>query len=149
MNVAIDTNVLAYAEGLHDDSKRDGALQLLQSLPPESTFIPVQALGELFSVLVRKARWSKAKAGKVSRVQVAIAHLDGKKCRFVRSGGRLSGVRSCSKPIYVRARGAKRWSLSLRGTFPAGRYRAWVRGRDARGNVEKRGKRNTVTFRIA
>ena len=66
MNVAIDTNVLAYAEGLHDDSKRDGALQLLRSLPPESTFIPVQALGELFSILVRKAKWSKAKAGKAA-----------------------------------------------------------------------------------
>jgi predicted nucleic acid-binding protein len=63
MNVAVDTNVLAYAEGMHDDSKKLGALQLLQSLPPESTFIPVQALGELFSILVRKARWPKAKAG--------------------------------------------------------------------------------------
>lgn len=64
MNVAIDTNVLAYAEGVHDDSRKDLALQVLQSLPAESTFIPVQALGELFSVLVRKARWSKAQAGK-------------------------------------------------------------------------------------
>jgi predicted nucleic acid-binding protein len=64
VNVAIDTNVLAYAEGVHDDSRKDLALQVLQSLPAESTFIPVQALGELFSVLVRKARWSKAQAGK-------------------------------------------------------------------------------------
>ena len=66
MNVAVDTNVLAYAEGMHDVSRRDQALRLLQSLPPESTFIPVQALGELFHVLVRKARWSKAKAGKAA-----------------------------------------------------------------------------------
>ena len=64
MNVAVDTNVLAYAEGMHDGSTRDAALDLLEALPPESTFIPVQALGELFSVLVRKARWSRAKAGK-------------------------------------------------------------------------------------
>lgn len=64
MNVAVDTNVLAYAEGMHDDARKDAALHLLQSLPPESTFVPVQALGELFSVLVRKARWPKARAGK-------------------------------------------------------------------------------------
>ena len=64
MNIAVDTNVLAYAEGLHDGARKQTALHLLEALPPESTFIPVQALGELFSVLVRKAQWSKAKAGK-------------------------------------------------------------------------------------
>jgi predicted nucleic acid-binding protein len=56
VNVAIDTNVLAYAEGLNDSAKRDIALSILEALPPESTFLPVQTLGELFSVLVRKAR---------------------------------------------------------------------------------------------
>ncbi len=66
MNVAVDTNVLAYAEGMHDGAKRDHALRLLRLLPPDSTFIPVQVLGELFNVLVRKARWSKAKAGKAA-----------------------------------------------------------------------------------
>ncbi len=64
MNVAVDTNVLAYAEGMHDDGTRVAALELLRGLPAESTFIPVQALGELFSVLVRKAKWPRAKAGK-------------------------------------------------------------------------------------
>ena len=92
---------------------------------------------------------SKAKAGKVSRVQVAIARLDGKRCRFVRSNGRLRSATTCSRAIYLRARGARKWAVNLRGSFPPGRYRAWVRGRDARGNVEKRGKRNTLTFRIA
>lgn len=66
MNIAVDTNVLAYAEGMHDETRRDQAQQLLQSLPPESTFVPVQALGELFNILVHKARWSKAKAGKAA-----------------------------------------------------------------------------------
>jgi predicted nucleic acid-binding protein len=62
MNVAIDTNVLAYAEGLNDSAKRDIALSVLEALPPESTFLPVQTLGELFSVLVRKARRPAAAA---------------------------------------------------------------------------------------
>ena len=56
MNVALETNVLAYAEGLNDSAKREIALSILEALPPESTFLPVQTLGELFSVLVRKAR---------------------------------------------------------------------------------------------
>lgn len=59
MNVAIDTNLLVYAEGLNGRSRRDKALAVIDSLAPESTLIPVQVLGELFNVLVRKAGWSK------------------------------------------------------------------------------------------
>lgn len=62
MNVAIDTNVLAYAEGLNDAARHGAAVSLLERLPPESTFLPVQALGELFSVLVRKAKRSREDA---------------------------------------------------------------------------------------
>jgi len=62
MNVAIDSNVLAYAEGVNGTQNRDAAIALLQALPPESTLVPVQALGELFAVLVRKARKSRADA---------------------------------------------------------------------------------------
>ncbi|MBI3401756.1 MAG: PIN domain-containing protein [Acidobacteria bacterium] len=62
VTVALDTNVLAYAEGLNDTGKKAVALTLLNALPPESTLIPVQSLGELFSVLVRKAGRSKARA---------------------------------------------------------------------------------------
>jgi predicted nucleic acid-binding protein len=62
MNVAIDTNVLAYAEGVNDAGKRETALACLRALSPESTLIPVQALGELYAVLVRKARRAPEKA---------------------------------------------------------------------------------------
>jgi predicted nucleic acid-binding protein len=62
MNVAIDTNVLAYAEGVNGAKNRDAAISLLQALPSESTMVPVQALGELFTVLVRKAGKSRAAA---------------------------------------------------------------------------------------
>lgn len=63
MNVAVDTNVLAYAEGMNGAARKGTALHVLESLSPESTFIPVQVLGELFAVLVRKAGWSRTKAG--------------------------------------------------------------------------------------
>ncbi len=55
MKVAFDTNVLAYAEGVNDDEKRGTALDLVRRLPQEAVVIPVQALGELYSVLTRKA----------------------------------------------------------------------------------------------
>lgn len=63
MNVAIDTNVLAYAEGTNGAEMKAAALDMLDRLPPESTFIPVQTLGALFNVLVRKAGRSRAEAG--------------------------------------------------------------------------------------
>lgn len=62
MRVALDTNILAYAEGLNDKRKKDVALDLLQRLPHGSTLLPAQTLGELFNVLVRKARWPAANA---------------------------------------------------------------------------------------
>lgn len=55
MKIALDTNVLAYAEGVNDADKRDIVLDLMRRLPAESAVIPVQVLGELFNVLVRKA----------------------------------------------------------------------------------------------
>ena len=54
MKVAIDTNVLAYAEGVDDVARQHRALTLLRALPSVSGCIPVQVLGELFNVLVRK-----------------------------------------------------------------------------------------------
>lgn len=62
MRVALDTNVLAYAEGLNGTEMRAAALELLQCLPAEAVHIPVQALGELFQVLIKKARHSPQKA---------------------------------------------------------------------------------------
>ena len=62
MNVALDTNVLAYAEGVNGERARVSTLRLLRSLPPDETLIPVQVLGELFAVLVRKAKRSRTAA---------------------------------------------------------------------------------------
>ena len=62
MNVALDTNILAYAEGLNGEGRRREALELLERLAPESTLLPVQALGELFAVLVKKGRRSREQA---------------------------------------------------------------------------------------
>jgi predicted nucleic acid-binding protein len=56
MRIALDTNVLAYAEGANGALMRDKALKLIQRLPPGAIVLPAQTLGELFNVLVRKAK---------------------------------------------------------------------------------------------
>ena len=62
MRVALDTNVLAYAEGVGDAARRDISLALLKDLDPASVLLPAQTLGELYSVLTGKARRSGALA---------------------------------------------------------------------------------------
>jgi predicted nucleic acid-binding protein len=56
MKVALDTNVLSYTEGTNGAAMRDKALELVQRLPQGAVVLPVQTLGELFNVLVRKAK---------------------------------------------------------------------------------------------
>ncbi len=62
MRVALDTNVLAYAEGVNGAVMRDRALKLIQGVPPGAIVLLAQTLGELFNVLVRKAKRRPARA---------------------------------------------------------------------------------------
>ena len=62
MRVALDTNVLAYAEGVNGAAMKRTALELVEKLPEGATLLPVQTLGELFNLLVRKAGRTPAKA---------------------------------------------------------------------------------------
>jgi predicted nucleic acid-binding protein len=62
MRVALDTNVLAYAEGVNGAARKRTALELIEKLPEGATLLPVQTLGELFNLLVRKAGRTPAKA---------------------------------------------------------------------------------------
>lgn len=62
MNIALDTNLLAYAEGVNDDDRRISAIAIIDGLDPERTFLPVQVLGELFTVLTKRAGRSRSKA---------------------------------------------------------------------------------------
>jgi predicted nucleic acid-binding protein len=58
MRIVLDTNVLAYAAGVNGAERQRAAIELLGKLSESETFLPVQALGELFRVLVRKAKVS-------------------------------------------------------------------------------------------
>lgn len=55
MRVALDTNVLAYAEGVNGSVLKKDGLEIIKKLSIDSTFIPIQVLGELYRVLLRKA----------------------------------------------------------------------------------------------
>ena len=55
MRVALDTNILAYAEGVNGSAMKRVALEFVRKLPEGAVLLPVQVLGELFSLLVRKA----------------------------------------------------------------------------------------------
>ena len=62
MRVALDTNIMVYAEGLNGPAKMQEAIDLLEKLPQDLIVTPAQTLGELFNVLVKKARRSPAEA---------------------------------------------------------------------------------------
>ena len=62
MRVALDTNVLAYAEGVNGAARKVDALTLIQRLPAGSALLPIQTLGELFQLLVRKVNRTPAQA---------------------------------------------------------------------------------------
>jgi predicted nucleic acid-binding protein len=58
MRVALDTNVLAYVEGVNGEERQRSAIALVKALAKGATLVPVQALGELYNVLVRKSGWA-------------------------------------------------------------------------------------------
>lgn len=62
MLVALDTNILACAEGLGDATRCAAARLLVAQLPSDAVVLPAQTLGELARVLVGKAKQAPAVA---------------------------------------------------------------------------------------
>ena len=62
MRVALDTNILAYAEGLGDALRCSMAVQLLEQLHSAELVLPAQTLGELSRVLTVKAKRTPSQA---------------------------------------------------------------------------------------
>lgn len=86
-------------------------------------------------------RGSPCRSG-VSKVLVSLARVRGKSgsnCRFLKSATkyRLTGWRSCRKPVLFRAKGTKSWSFSFHVTLPPGPYRAQARGVDRKRHKER------------
>ncbi|UTI66374.1 hypothetical protein NBH00_09225 [Paraconexibacter antarcticus] len=86
------------------------------------------------------------RAGATTGVSISVARLvpgRAAACRFLRPDGRLSPVRSCARTSYLPATGTARWTFTRRVRLPAGRYRVYVRGVDAAGNVERKARGRT------
>jgi predicted nucleic acid-binding protein len=62
LRLALDTNILVYIEGVNGISRQRNATQTVAKLPCGDTFVPAQVLGELFRVLVGKAKFPREKA---------------------------------------------------------------------------------------
>ncbi|BAO81808.1 predicted nucleic-acid-binding protein, contains PIN domain [Serpentinimonas raichei] len=60
MRVALDTNVLAYAEGVGDELRCSAAMRWVERLSSHEVVLPAQTLGELTRVLTGKAKRSAA-----------------------------------------------------------------------------------------
>jgi len=62
MRAALDTNILAYAEGVGDLDRCTRSRELIAALPVERILIPAQVMGELYRVLVGKVGQSASEA---------------------------------------------------------------------------------------
>lgn len=62
VRIALDTNILAYAEGVGDTRRCKGARALVARLPGHLVVVPAQVLGELHRVLVGKVGRPPAEA---------------------------------------------------------------------------------------
>jgi predicted nucleic acid-binding protein len=62
MRIAVDTNVLVYAEGVNGAVKQQMALSIIDRLRHDDLLLSLQVLGELYNVLVRKAARARTEA---------------------------------------------------------------------------------------
>ena len=79
-------------------------------------------------------------AGKLNKVQVAIARKVGKRCQHLLANGRLGRPTACSH-VWLNAKGKGAWTFRLSHRLPRGRYIIGTRAIDAAGNIEARTKR--------
>jgi predicted nucleic acid-binding protein len=62
MSVALDTNILIYAEGLNDEAKARTVRTLLDRIPLGAVHVPMQVCAELHRALTRKFGWPAQRA---------------------------------------------------------------------------------------
>lgn len=68
MKLALDSNILLYAEGVNGAEEARRARALIGRLEELPVAVPLQAIGEVHRVLVRKARQSPAEAAAAAQV---------------------------------------------------------------------------------
>jgi predicted nucleic acid-binding protein len=64
IRAGVDTNILAYAEGVNGSEMQKITLAFLRQVPAHRCVVPIQVLGELFLLLVRKGGYQAKDARK-------------------------------------------------------------------------------------
>lgn len=72
---ALDSNILSYAEGMNDPERQRLAQACIAQLDFAHVAIPIQALGELYRVLVRKGGYSSHVAREIVTQWRDISHV--------------------------------------------------------------------------
>jgi hypothetical protein len=94
LSAALDSKVLAYAEGVDEPERQIEALAVIRSIPDGRLVVPAQALAELFNVLVRNARLERAIARSLVLTWQAacpvLENVTSRTCARTRSGDRSS-----------------------------------------------------------
>jgi len=78
------------------------------------------------------------KKGRLVGVSVSVAREVGKRCRHLRQNGTFGTATSCLRTVYVPAKGTSSWTATRKVRLRKGRYKVFVRGVDAVGNVERK-----------
>lgn len=98
-------------------------------------------------VALRRARMTRRRAtvtgtatagcdAALARVEVQLALVTGRACRFLDRRGRLGAARRCRPGTAgLPARGTARWTLDRRARLRPGRYLVWARATDDRGRT--------------
>jgi hypothetical protein len=86
----------------------------------------------------------------IASVELALSRKRGAACKWWSGPSRRTITRPCSRPVWFRAAGQKRWLYRFARTLPRGEYQLRSRARDSEGNRERarRSGRNSVRFQL-
>jgi hypothetical protein len=87
--------------------------------------------------------------GSIAYVDVALVRVGARGCKGLTVSGTFKKVKKCAAPRFLRATGAKKWSLKLKHALTSGKYVVFARATDDQGRPEGGfGPANRRTFTV-
>ena len=138
--------------------KMDADLVAATVETPPATTPPAAANAKPTAVikLAKKIKASKLKSiggtasddGKVAKVEVGLLQVKGSKCKQLTSTSAKFRTAKCSGPTkYLKATGSSSWALKLKKKLPKGKYIAFAKATDDKG--ETQAAPTKVTFTVS
>jgi hypothetical protein len=84
----------------------------------------------------------------VKRVTISITRVSKGRCAWLKANGKLTGRRSCRKPVLLKVRGTATWTFKRKAKLPPGHYRVYVSATDGTNRVEPQPRRQNARFRV-